>query len=62
MLVSRCLLLVLFGYIFYAAFGVIGWWSLPLFWLLCGLIDVSRRHQITPRLCRDYFLGKGLLT
>ena len=40
----------------------IGIWTIFPFWILCGLIDVSRHKTIDLKLIKEYFIGKGFLT
>ena len=40
----------------------IGIWSIFPFWILCGLIDVSRHKTMDLKLIKEYFIGKGFLT
>lgn len=35
---------------------------ITVFFLACGLIDISRHFRITPELVQKYFLGNGILT
>ena len=40
----------------------IGIWTIFPFWILCGLIDVSRHKTMDLKLIKEYFIGKGFLT
>ena len=40
----------------------IGIWAIFPFWILCGLIDVSRHKTMDLKLIKEYFIGKGFLT
>ena len=40
----------------------IGVWTIFPFWILCGLIDVSRHKTMNLKLIKEYFIGKGFLT
>ncbi len=48
------------SYIFFHSF--FGLFSLIPFWIICGLIDVSRHKTMDFKLLKEYFIGKGVLT
>ena len=48
------------NFLFFYAF--IGIFSIVPFWVICGLIDVSRHKTMNIKLLKEYYLGKGMLT
>ena len=54
------LLILIFSFIFF--FSIIGVFALIPFWIICGLIDVSRHKTMELKLIKEYFIGKGILT
>merc|ERR1711988_1150689 len=43
-------------------YSIIGFFALIPFWIICGLIDVSRHKTMELKLIKEYFIGKGILT
>ena len=54
------LLILTFSFIFF--YSIIGVFALIPFWIICGLIDVSRHKTMELKLIKEYFIGKGILT
>ena len=54
------LLILIFSFIFF--YSIIGVFALIPFWIICGLIDVSRHKTMELKLIKEYFIGKGILT
>ena len=54
------LLILIFSFIFF--YSMIGVFALIPFWIICGLIDVSRHKTMKLKLIKEYFIGKGILT
>ena len=54
------LLILIFSFIFF--YSIIGLFALIPFWIICGLIDVSRHKTMELKLIKEYFIGKGILT
>ncbi len=44
---------------FYSLIGIL---SIVPFWVICGLIDVSRHKTMNIKLLKEYYIGKGVLT
>jgi aspartyl/asparaginyl beta-hydroxylase (cupin superfamily) len=42
--------------------SIVGVFAIIPFWIMCGLIDVSRHKTMNLKLLKRYFLGKGTLT
>ena len=43
-------------------YSYLGFFSLLPFWIICGLIDVSRHKTMNLKLLKEYYIGKGFLT
>ena len=54
------LLILIFSFIFF--YSIIGFFALITFWIICGLIDVSRHKTMELKLNKEYFIRKGILT
>ena len=54
------LLILIFSFILF--YSSIDFFALIPFWILCGLIDVSRHKTMEFKLIKEYFIGKGILT
>ena len=48
--------------IIFFSWSYLGYWSLIIFWFLCGIVDVLRHKTLTKKVLKQYFTGKGILT
>ena len=50
------ILLVLFSW------SILDFWTLLFFWFICGTLDVLRHRNLSKKIIKQYFIGKGILT
>jgi beta-hydroxylase len=60
--IIKSLAFLLIVFLVYFLWTYLGPWSLVIFWILCGLIDVLRHKTLTKKVIKQYFTGKGILT